>query len=162
MSNSEKKSRAFKFKKSYILIVCVILLVLLSVFALWFGNSRSVQSMPSLVGQVRFEGEYRIGDGEWQRIVNGEHIPATKGDVTLRGQFKEYDPNGEYVGIYNSYSLPIAFFANHINLTFYVDGREPMPMEVEHPLFGSSHCGVEWMYVNFFEYAADPAPAPVE
>ena len=162
MSNSEKKSRAFKFKKSYILIVCVILLVLLSVFALWFGNSRSVQAEPAAVGQVRFEGEYRIGDGEWQRIVNGEHIPTTKGDVTLRGQFKEYNPIGEYVGIYNSYSLPIAFFANHINLTFYVDGREPMPMEVEHPLFGSSHCGVEWMYVNFFEYAADPEAPPVE
>ena len=164
MPRSKKKSNTFNFKKSYLPVVGIVVLILLAVFTLWLDNRNSMQAAPSLVGQVRFEGEYRIGDGEWQRIVNGEHIPTTKGDVTLRGQFLEYDPVGEYVGIYNSYSLPIAFYANHINLTFYVDGRDPMPMEVEHPWFGNSHCGVEWVYVNFFEneYATDPEAPPVE
>ena len=117
------------FKKSYLPVAGALILILLAIFLLWFNNSRSMQALPSMVGGVHFDGEYRIDDGEWHRIVEGEHIPSTQGDVTLRGQFLEYDPMGEFVGVYNSHTLPVAFYANHINLTFCVDGREPMPME---------------------------------
>ena len=152
MPREGKKSNIFKFKKSYLPIIGIAALILLAAFMLWFNNNNSLQSMPSFVGQVRFEGEYRIGGGEWQPIKEGEHITTNKGDVTLRGRFLEYNPLGEYVGIYNSDSLPIAFYTNHINLTFSVSGKEgSMPTEVEHPLFGNSHCGAEWLYVDFFE-----------
>ena len=153
------KSKFQKNKKTYFQIAGILLLLLLAAFLLWFNNSTSMQSMPSIVGGVRFEGEYRIGDGEWHKIVEGEHIPTAKGDdVTLRGQFLEYDPMGEFACIYNNQSLPIAFYVNHINLTFRVDGKDPMPMEVEHPIFGSTHCGVEWVYVDFFRDEPEPDP----
>ena len=94
MQSKIKKSKGFKFKKAYLPVIGIIVLILLAVFMLWLDNRNSMQSMPSFVGQVRFEGEYRIGDGEWKPIVKGEHIPTTKGDVTLRGQFLEYTPSG--------------------------------------------------------------------
>ena len=134
------------------------LLLLLAAFLLWFNNSNSMQAMPSMIGSVRFEGEYRVGNGDWQPIAEGEHIPSTEGDVTLKGRFLEYDPMGNFVGVYDSDSLPIAFYADHINLTFCVDGRDPMPMEVEHPMYGNTHCGVEWVHVDFFENEPEPAP----
>ena len=159
MPREGKKSNIFKFKKSYLPIIGIAALILLAAFMLWFNNNNSLQSVPSFVGQVRFEGEYRIGEGEWKPIKEGEHITTNKGDVTLRGRFLEYNPLGEYVGIYNSDSLPIAFYTNHINLTFSVSGKEgSMPTEVEHPLFGNSHCGAEWLYVDFFESGLVESP----
>ena len=44
---------------------------------------------------VRFEGEYRVAGGDWQTITQDTHIPTTKGDVTLRGYFVQYTPNGD-------------------------------------------------------------------
>lgn len=119
------------------------LLLLLAAFLLWFNNSNSMQAMPSLIGSVYFDGEYRIGDGEWQQIVEGEHIPSTEGDVTLRGNFHMLDPEGGYEGVYRD-EIPIAFFLDHINLTFYEVGSEPYVMDTENPLYGDSVCGVRW------------------
>ena len=124
-------------------IAGIVLLLLLAAFCLWFNNSRSMQAMPSLIGSVYFDGEYRVGDGEWHEIVKGEHIPSTEGDVTLRGDFHMLDPEGGYVGIYR-YEIPIAFFLDHINLTFYEEGSEPYVMDSENPMYGDSVCGVRW------------------
>ncbi len=132
-----------KIKKSYLSVAGIAFLFLLAVFLLWFNNSRSMQALPSMVGDVYFEGEYRIGDGEWREIAEGEHIPSTKGDVTLRGNFHMLDPEGGYAGVYR-YEIPIAFFLDHINLTFYEAGREPYVMDTENPLYGDSVCGVRW------------------
>jgi hypothetical protein len=66
---------------------------------LWHGNANSMQATNALVAQIYFDGEYRIGDGEPQKIVKGRHIPSTEGDVTLRGNFHMLTPYGEYVGI---------------------------------------------------------------
>ena len=121
----------------------ILLLLLLAAFLLWFNNSNSMQAMPSMVGSVYFDGEYRIGEGEWQQIVEGEHIPSTEGDVTLRGNFHMLDPEGGYEGVYR-YAIPIAFFLDHINLTFYEVGSEPYVMDTENPLYGDSLCGVRW------------------
>ena len=69
-----------------------------------------------LVAQVHFDGEYRIADGEWHKIEAGNHITSTKGDVTLRGNFHMFAPDGEFVGIYNG-KAPIAL-NGHL---FYLD-----------------------------------------
>ena len=124
-------------------IAGIVLLLLLAIFFLWFNNSRSMQAMPSMIGSVYFDGEYRIGDGEWHEIVKGEHIPSTEGDVTLRGNFHMLDPEGGYVGIYR-YEIPIALFVDHINLTFYETGREPFVLDTENLWYGDSVCGVRW------------------
>ena len=96
-----------------------------------------------MIGSVYFDGEYRIGDGEWHEIVEGDHIPSTEGDVTLRGNFHLLNPEGGYEGVYR-YEIPIAFFLNHINLTFYEVGSEPYVTDSENPMYGDSVCGVVW------------------
>ena len=137
------KSSFRKIKKSYLQIAGIVLLLLLAAFFLWFNNSRSMQATPSMIGSVYFDGEYRIGDGEWHEIVKGEHIPSTEGDVTLRGNFHTLDPEGVYEGVYRD-EIPIAFFLDHINLNFYEVGSESFALDTENPWYGDSVCGVTW------------------
>ena len=156
MPNLRTKNDGFKFKRSYLIAVGLVVLILLAVFVLWFDNSNSYQAMSASLGQVYFEGEYRIGDdGEWQRIVPGEHIPATKGDVTLRGNFHMLDPEGRYEGVY-FLDIPIAFYTNHISLTISQSGSEPITIEPENPLFGESGCGKIWTAYAFEFGNTDP------
>ena len=135
------------FKKPPICVILpvigVILIVLSSILLLWQGNSNSNQSIPAYTASVYFEGQYRIGDGEFQNIKQGEHISSTKGDVTLRGNFHMLAPDGEYVGVYRE-DVPIAFYLDHINLTIYEVGCEPFVLDMENPIYGNSLCGVNW------------------
>ena len=65
-----KVNRLFhKFKRSYFPIIGIILLLLIAVLLLWRGNATSNQAVPAMVAQVYFDGEYRIADGPWQKIV---------------------------------------------------------------------------------------------
>ena len=141
MSDIKKKLK--KFKKSHLYVTGILLLMLIAVLLLWFNNSTSMQAVPAMVADVYFEGEYRIGDGEWHDIVEGEHIPATKGDVILRGNFHMLTPTGEYVGIYRG-DMPLAFYTDHIALTIYEGTNEPYAIDIENPLYGSSGCGEDW------------------
>ena len=108
-----QENRFLKYK-TMLRVIGVIIALLLAALLLWHGNATSNQAMPALLAQVYFDGEYRIADGPWHPIVEGEHISSTKGDVTLRGNFHMRAPDGEYAGIYRG-EIPIAFFINHIN-----------------------------------------------
>ena len=141
MSAKETKFRLFN--KPTLTIAGVLLLLLSAVVLLWHGNANSMQALPALVAQVYFDGEYCIADGEWHKIVEGEHISSTEGDVTLRGNFHMLAPDGEYVGIYSG-DVPIALYTNHINLTFYEGENEPFIIDVENPLYEASACCVNW------------------
>ena len=152
MSNVKNKTKFFK--KSYIQISCIILLVLIAGFLLWHNNKTSMQASSAMVADVYFDGEYRIADGPWQDIVEGVHIPATKGDVTLRGNFHMLTPDGEYVGIYRG-ELPIAFYTKHINLTFYEGQHEPWITDSENKIYGKSSCGVTWTAHTFLSEAEE-------
>ena len=112
------KDRFYILKHSYLQVIGTILILLFALVLLWHGNATSNQAIPALVAQVYFDGEYRIADGPWQEITEGKHIPSTKGDVTLRGNFHMLTPDGEYIGIYSG-DMPIALYTDHINLTFY-------------------------------------------
>ena len=129
-------------------IAGIMILVLLSLFMLWFNKANSNQATNAISAQVRFWGEYRIGDGEWKTITEGEHIPSTKGDVTLRGNFHMIAPDGEYVGIYSG-DTPIAFYSNHIHLTFHLGNGEIIENDVENPLYKNSFCGAHWIAYVF-------------
>ena len=120
----------------------ILLLILIAVFLIWFNEKSSTQAQPALIAQVYFDGEYQIGDGEWRKIVKGEHIPSTKGDVTLKGNLHMLAPDGEYVGVFRG-DVPIAFYTNHINLTVYEAGYEPVSAEIENPLYGKIVCRCE-------------------
>ena len=133
----------------------IVFILFLVALLLWHGNATSVQAQPALVAQVYFDGEYRIADGPWQEIVAGEHIPATKGDVTLRGNFHTLTPDGEYIGIYTG-DIPIALYVDHISLTFFEGENEPYIIDMENPLFGDSACGVDWTAYIIMEESEDP------
>ena len=144
----DKKLKLNFLNKTTLIIVAILLMLLSAVALLWQGNANSVQSVPAKPAQVYFDGEYRIGDGEWQDIVKGEHIPSTKGDVTLRGNFHMLTPSGEYIGLFSG-STPIAFYTDHINLTFYEADGKSYVIDHENPLFGASACGVDWTAHSF-------------
>lgn len=140
---SGRKNRFQIVKNSRLQVAGILLLLLLAGLLLWFNNSHSSQAMSAIAAQVRFQGEYRVGDGPWQPITEGQHIPATKGDVALRGNFHMLTPDGEYVGIYSG-DTPIAFYTNHINLTLFEGENDPSRMDIENPKYGKSACGVYW------------------
>ena len=153
------KDKLKKIKKSHLLIAGVVLLVLLFASLLWFNDRTSVQAEQTLQIEVYFEGEYRIADGPWMTYAEGEHIPATKGDVTLRGHFyKRYE--GEDLGIYNSEDMPIAFYTNHLNLTFIeideTGEKYSLGSDSENPLFGASECGKNWTAHQFMSDSENP------
>ena len=124
-------------------VIGIISILLLAVLLLWHGNATSNQAANALTAQVYFDGQYRIADGEWQKIVPGEHIPATKGDVTLLGNFHMLAPDGEYVGVYTG-DMPLAFYTNHIGLTFFQGENEPYVLDAENPWYGDSACAATW------------------
>ena len=142
-----------KLKMIHLQIAGVVLLILLAVGLFWFNSRNSMQSIPADLGQVYFEGEYSIAGGEWKPIVAGEHISSTKGEVTLRGNLHMRDPEGGYFGVYRL-EIPVAFYADHINLTIYDGNNGPVEMDMENEMFGSTNCGIAWM-AYLFESGAE-------
>ena len=153
MNNSENRRK--KFNKTPLCVIGILVLLLLAVSLLWHNNATSMQATNALAADVYFDGEYRIADGEWHPIVEGEHIPSTKGDVTLRGDFHMLTPDGEYVGIYRG-DMPIALYTDHINLTIYEGENEPFVMDIGNPLFGDSACGVDWSAYSLTTTSEEP------
>ena len=152
---SDLKNGSQIFKKIPLQVIGTVLLLFLAVFLLWFNQANSNQALSAMVAQVRFQGEYRIGDGQWQEIIEGEHISATKGDVTLRGNFHLYAPDGEYAGILEEDTL-IALYTDHIGLTIHQGENEPFVIDMENPLYGSSVCGMGWTAHSFNGSSAEP------
>ena len=149
------KNKFQKITKSQLLIMGVLCLVLLAVSLLWFNDSNSVQAESAMVADVYFAGEYRIADGEWQPIEEGKHIPAPQGvDVTLRGNFHIIAPDGEYIGIYSG-DMPIAFYSDHIALSFREGDGELYVIDAENPLYGDSACGTTWTAHSFMSDSED-------
>ena len=151
----ESKKMLHIFKRSGLQVVGLIIILLSALMLLWHENATSNQAMNAISARIQFTGEYRVADGPWQEIVEGEHIPATKGDVTLRGNFHMLAPDGEYVGVYSG-DTPIAFYTDHINVSFYEGGNEPYIIDIENPLYGSSACGVYWSAYTFTGDGEEP------
>ena len=141
--------------KSLPAVFAILILLFSAIALLWSGMAHSNQAMSAMIAQVYFDGEYRIGDGNWQPIRTDQHIPSTKGDVTLRGNFHMLTPYGDYVGLYGR-ELPVAFYLNHINLTFCEEGAEPTVTEMEDPHFGDSSCGISWFAHTFTSDCQQP------
>lgn len=152
---SDIKNRVQGFKAVPLQAIGVVFLLLLALFLLWFNNINSNQAAAALTAQVYFDGEYCIGDGSWQKLTEGEHIPSDCGDVRLRGNFHMLTPLGDYVGIYSG-DTPVAFYMNHINLTIMEQGKEPFMMDTENPLYGNSVCGEYWLAYQFTIGSEEP------
>ena len=138
-----KQTRFNFFNKTTLQMVGILLIILSAIIMLWQGNKNSSQAIPPTPAQIYFSGQYRIGDGDWQDIIKGEHISSTQGDVTLHGNFHTLTPSGDYIGIFRG-TTPIAFYTDHINLTFIESNGLTYVIDHENPLFGESACGVDW------------------
>ena len=135
------KATKFKFfNKKTLQVIGILLVFLCAIILLWQGNANSQQAIPAKVAQVYFDGEYRVGNGDWQKIEKGKHIPATQGDVVLRGNFHMLTPDGEYIGLLGA-DVPIVFYSNHIGMTI-EEQDEPYRIDQENPLFKDAACGV--------------------
>ena len=135
----------------------VLLLILLAVFLVWFGRANSSQAVSATPAQVYFEGEYRIAYGPWLPIEEGGHISSTKGDVTLRGYFHLLSPDGEDLGLLTG-GAPIAFYTDHIGLTFFGASGNPYTADHENPAIGESACGVDFT----IHYVVPNGTEPIE
>lgn len=127
--------------KQVIIFVSVILFFVLSCTLLINAVLNNSQADWAIVPDIRLVGEYRIGDGEWKEIVEGEHIPATKGDVMLKGVLEICDPEtDEFYGRLSEGSL-MSFVFNHINFSVTENGKVTEVYDIENPIIGEDACG---------------------
>ena len=139
---NEKNKQSFIFAS--ILLFFVLSGVLLATSIL--NNS---QADWAIVPDVRLVGEYKIADGEWKEIVEGEHISATKGDVMLRGVLEICDPEtNDFYGKLTKGSL-VSFTFNHINLSLTEKGKITEVYDIENPDIGEDACGYNSMVVEY-------------
>ena len=129
-----------KFPWLAIGIACLFLLLVLTILK---SNFRNNQALGASAPDIYFDGEYRIGEGDWNKITE-QHIPATKGDVTLRGRFHMATPGGKYLKPAEK-GTPIAFFLDHVNIRILESGQNPYVLFNEHPAVGASGCGEIWL-----------------
>ena len=127
---------------SHLTVAGILILLSLAAALLWHNNKNSNQSAGTVPALVYFDGEYRIADGDWRPITEGEHISATRGDVRLRINFHLSKPDGSPMNFTGS--APIAFFTDHIGLTFYSGGKIVRVADNENPDIGVSACGESW------------------
>ena len=136
-------------KNKHVIFISASILVIFffSIFFLWIGSHNSTQAQPPLIVGISFQGEYKIGDGEWQPIINGEHISSTQGDVTLRGTFQMHSPeNNEPLGTFFA-DLPVHLYLNHIGGYAILPDGEIFPFDTEHEYFGEDACATMWSAV---------------
>ena len=103
----------------------------------------------AIIPDIRLVGEYKIGNGEWKPIVEGEHISATKGDVRLKGVLEILDPETrETWGTVEKGSLMLFTF-NHINLVITENNQTVHVCDTENPDCGEDLCGDTCFVVEF-------------
>ena len=61
----KENKRKMLFNKKVMRLIGILLIFFFAIVLLWHGNANSNQAQMALVAQVYFDGEYRIGDGEW-------------------------------------------------------------------------------------------------
>ena len=140
-------------KKKILIGICISLLAIVLCFFVYTGRDYGNQAMNALYLSAEFQGEYKVADGDWQPYVKGEHIPADKGDVTLKGNFQLFVPTtGEVVGK-PSEGTVLAFYFNHIGGEVSEGGEEFRPFDAEFDIAGEDMCGK--MYIGYICKGAD-------
>lgn len=103
----------------------------------------------AIVPDIRLVGEYKIADGEWTPIAEGKHIPATKGDVMLKGVLEICNPEtNDFYGRLTKGSL-MYFTFNHINLSLTENGKITVVYDIENPIIGEDACGYNSMVIEY-------------
>ena len=143
------KETKTKNDKQNLILISVILFFVLSCAMLVNGIINNSQSQWAIIPDVRLVGEYKIGDGEWKPIVEGDHISATKGDVMLRGVLKICNPEtNDFIGNLSDGSL-LSFTLNHINLALVENEQISVEFDTENPIIGEDFCGHMGMVTEY-------------
>ncbi|MBQ7862173.1 MAG: histidine kinase [Clostridia bacterium] len=138
-----------KNEKHSFIIISVILFLVLSCSLVIDAARNNSQAEWAIVPDIRLIGEYKIADGEWKDIVEGEHIPATKGDVMLRGVLEICDPEtNDFYGKLTKGSL-MYFTFNHINLALTENEEITVVYDIENPVIGEDACGYNSMVIEY-------------
>ncbi len=130
--------------KTSFLTLAIVIILLFSLVFLWIGDRDSTQAQTPLIAGVSFQGEYRIGDGEWHPVTRGEHIPANKGDVTLRGIFLMHNPETSEVIGPLSIGSTVSLYFNHIGGTAILPGGGKIIFDAENEILGEDACAAMW------------------
>ena len=126
--------------------ICILLLVITLFSFIYTGRDFGSQAMNAMYLSSEFKGEYKVGDGDWQPYVKGKHIPADKGEVTLKGNFILFVPTtGEVIGNAPE-GVILAFYFNHIGGEVSEGGEEFRPFDAESDLIGEMEVPVEALY----------------
>ena len=97
-----------------------------------------------MIAGVSFQGEYKIGDGEWHTYTNDVHIPADKGDVTLQGIFLMHNPEtDEAIGPLPK-NITVNLYFNHIGGTTFLPGGGKIVFDAENDLLDEDACASMW------------------
>ena len=141
--------KSFKetFKNKIFIGICISLLVIVLCTFVYTGRDFGNQAMNAMYLSAQFQGEYKIADGDWHPYVKGEHIPANKGDVTLKGHFELYVPDtGDVIGNAEE-GVILAFYFNHIGGEVSENGEDFRPFDAEFDIAGEDMCGE--MYIGY-------------
>lgn len=142
------KQKKINNKEGFI-FASVILFFVLSAVLLGTSILNNSQAEWAIVPDIRLVGEYKIGDGEWKPIVEGEHISATKGDVMLKGVLEICDPEtNDFYGKLTKGSL-VSFTFNHINLALTENNQIIEVYDIENPVIGEDACGYNSMVAEY-------------
>ena len=143
------KEVKIKNNKQNFIIASILLFFALSCALVTNATLNNSQAEWAIIPDIRLVGEYKIGDGEWQPIVDGEHISATKGEVRLKGVLEILDPEtNESFGTVEKGSL-ILFTFNHINLAITANDEIIYVCDTENPDCGEDLCGNTCMVVEY-------------
>lgn len=142
-----------KAKTAPVILIGCILLIFVCLLSLWSVCLHSNESTASIPMRAVFRGDYRIGDGEWRPIREGEKISAVQGDVTLKGFFEILTPDGESLGRVEG-GVSINFYFNHIGGEIRV-GEETYTFDAENPLAGADMCGEMWIEYAYPDVEAE-------
>ena len=141
------KSTKENFKNKIFAGICISLLAIVLCSFVYTGRNFGNQAMNAMYLSAEFQGEYKVADGDFKPYVKGEHIPADKGDVTLKGNFKLFVPtSGEVVGNASEGTV-LAFYFNHIGGEISEGGEAFRPFDAESNLIGEDLCGR--MYIGY-------------
>lgn len=133
-----------KNKPIIFIYASIIAVFIFSLFFLWEGSENSLQAQTPMIAGISFQGEYKIGDGDWKEFTEGEHIPSTQGDVTLCGIFKMHHPtSGEIIRTLSA-GQTVSIYLNHIGGYVVLNGGGKIVFDAENEILGEDACAELW------------------
>lgn len=134
--------------KKKLIVFGIVFLILLAGMNIVKTIHKDNQAAGAFLLDVVLQGEYKVGDGEWQPIIQGQHIPTNKGDVIFRGTLQMAFPDGQIVAPVSKGDQMILYF-NHVSCSVHINGEEVFVFDAENPYIGNSSCGRHWCVYNY-------------